>query len=151
MSWDGIIFRAPAGVSACDLPSDFQVSSLGTTDEIGLVLRTLFPDCDHRHGQSCIEGDDFWLELNFRSQNDSKMCEHIGVRCNAGLGVIPALQSVCDAFSARLFDNQAGEFADLHADTKSSMMQFAQWRDRVLDMTTKLKDQETAEGQGFEP
>ncbi len=132
MSWDGIIFCAPANVSINDLPSDFQMPSLGTTAEIGERLRSLFPEESHFEGQCCVKGDGFWLEFSFGYPKDVVHRDFIGVRTNAGLGVIPVLAQVCGAFNARLFDNQTSEFADLSSETESSMSEFAAWRDRNL-------------------
>ena len=131
MSWDGLIFRAPAGVSLQNMPSDFQMSPLGTTTEIGDILRRLFPDQRHHFGQCCIQGEDFWLELNFTERNED-ISSSIGVRSNAGLGVLPVLRQVCDAFKARLVDCQSGEFADLESETTLSMNSFTEWRDRAM-------------------
>ena len=132
MSWDGIIFRAPAGVSVNDLPKDFQLSPLGTVSEIGEILQAVFPDGQHTRGQCYLEGTDFWLELNFGYPQDKDIYESIGVRCNPGTGVLPILRQVCKTFEARLFDNQIGEFADLDAETESSMIRYSEWRDRAL-------------------
>lgn len=140
MSWDGIIFRAPSEMFVNDLPSDFQMSVLGTTFEIGRVLQNLFPNSQHSHGQCCIEGDGFWLELNFSDTNNDDTRDCIGVRSNAGLGVIPVLESICKAFNSRLFDCQTGEFADLESGTRSSMSAFASWRDRVIDRNSSSPD-----------
>ncbi|MDP1799602.1 MAG: hypothetical protein Q8K78_19060 [Planctomycetaceae bacterium] len=132
MSWDGLIFRAPEVRSVNDLPKDYVLPSLGTTEEIGTVLRELFPDQSHHHGQCCVEGDGFWLELNFGYPKDKPVREHIGVRCNAGLGAMSVLRQVCEAFAARLVDVQTSDFADFDADTQTSMRTFAEWRDRNL-------------------
>lgn len=132
MSWDGLIFRAPAGISLHNMPADFQMQPLGTTEEIGDVLRKLFPDQSHHHGQCCVEGDDFWLELNFSDQKEPDGQTSIGVRSNAGLGVLPVLRRVCEAFNARLVDCQTSDFADLETSTQASMRSFAEWRDRNL-------------------
>lgn len=141
MSWDGIIFRAPADVSVNDLPDSFQMRPLGTTAEIGERLRTLLPNARHHDGQCCVEGDDFWLELNFGYPKDTDISEHIGVRTNAGLGVIPILRKVCVAFDARLFDNQISEFADFGTDTELSMSKFSEWRDRAIGKAPSESDQ----------
>lgn len=109
---------------------------LGTTQEIGDVLRRLLPDQIHHHGQCCVEGKDFWLELNFSDRKED-IHSSIGVRSNAGMGVLPVLRQVCDAFAARLVDCQTSEFADLDAETRSSMNTFSEWRDRAL---AKMKD-----------
>ena len=150
MSWDGLIFRAPADASLQNMPADFQMQPLGTTSEIGDVLRRLFPDQSHHHGQCCVEGDDFWLELNF-SDRKADIRSSIGVRSNAGLGALSVLRQVCDAFGARLVDCQTGEFADLESATRSSMTTFAEWRDRALQKMRDDIDPNSAEGQGFEP
>lgn len=131
MSWDGLIFRAPANVSLRNMPSDFQMQPLGTTNEIGDVLRRLLPDQSHHHGQCCVEGEDFWLELNFSDRKED-IHTSIGVRSNAGLGVLLVLRRVCDTFGARLVDCQTGEFADLETTTQANMKSFADWRDRNL-------------------
>src|SRR5262245_40180055 len=125
MSWDGLIFRAPANLSVNDLPADFHLPLLGTTAEIGGVSRKLFPNQTHIEGQCCLHGDDFWLELNFGYPKEQNIHTSIGVRCNAGLGALPILKQICEAFGARLFDNQAGDFADLSVQTASSMDAFA--------------------------
>ncbi|MGQ0637659.1 MAG: hypothetical protein ACT4QC_23910 [Planctomycetaceae bacterium] len=140
MAWNGIIFRAPAGISVSDLPSDFQMSTLGTTDELGQQMRALFPQSEHNRGYCHIEGDDFWLELSFDNADGQDTHESVGVRSNAGLGVIPVLQRVCDALGARLLDIQMGEFADLEGDTQSSMLKFSAWRDRVIDEAKQDRD-----------
>ena len=118
-------------MSVNDLPRDYELAPLGTTDEIGGVLRKLFPDAAHYDGDCCLEGDDFWLQLSFGYPKEQHLRTAIGVRCNAGLGVLPILQQVCEAFEARLFDNQAGDFTDLSGQTASSMEAFSSWRDRV--------------------
>ena len=142
MSWDGLIFRAPADTPVNDLPADFQLSPLGTTDQISDILRELFPRADHYQGQCCMVGDDYWLELNFGYPKDEDFRTAIGVRCNAGTAVIPVLQLVCEAFNVRLFDNQAGDFTDLSDDTQSSMAAFAAWRDRALRKSSRPADSE---------
>jgi hypothetical protein len=43
-----------------------------------------------------------------------------------------ALKRVCEAFGARLFDNQMGEFTDLQDETRESMKIFREFRDRNL-------------------
>jgi hypothetical protein len=141
MSWDGIIFRAPEGKSVNELPANFVMSPLGSTAEIAAVLQHVFPHAAHHRGQCCVQGDDYWLELNFGYPPDKDIRDSIGVRCNAGPGVVPVLQQVCDAFQARLFDNQTGEFADLGAETHASLNAFAEWRGRVI---------ESAQGTGVE-
>lgn len=132
MSWDGLIVRAPEAGSVNDLPNDFQLPPLGTTDQIGNMLRELFPEQTHHHGQCCVEGEDFWVELNFRDRSDADTRTSIGVRCNAGDGALAILAQVCSAFDARLFDNQTGDFADLDTDTRRSMQRFAKWRDGII-------------------
>jgi hypothetical protein len=132
VSWDGLIFRTPEVRSVHDLPRDYVLPPFGTVDEIGAVLRRLFPNHSHHPGQCCIEGEGFWLELNFGHPKEPPIHTSIGVRSNAGLGVLPVLREVCTAFNARLFDNQTGDFADWEAGTASSMQSFAEWRDRNL-------------------
>jgi hypothetical protein len=150
MSWDGLIFQAPPGVRISDLPADFQSPPLGTTEEIGMVLRRLFPGQSHHPGQCSVTGDDFWLELNFGYPREQDIRTSIGVRCNAGSGMIPILNRVCEAFHARLFDNQIGDFADMSEDTAASMATFAAFRDRVTRARHET-DPESAEGRGSEP
>lgn len=128
-----MIIRVPDVDSVNDLPADYQLPPLGTTEEIGAVLRRVLPHGNHHWGQCSLVGEDFWLELNFGYPKEQVVRTHIGVRCNAGLGVMPILKFVCDAFTARLFDNQSGDLADLSKDTQSSMQQFADWRDRNLN------------------
>ena len=130
MSWDGLIFRAPAGVRICDLPRDFRLESLGSQQEIRETLMGLFPDQRHTSCQSSTQGDDFFLQLNYEGPDSEGRISSIGVRSNAGDGALPALSRICKAFGARLYDNQTGDFADLDAQTRDSMRAFREFRDR---------------------
>ena len=132
MAWGGLIFRVPQGTRAAELTSDSQLQPLGSEEQIRSKLAELFPDQRHRIGQSCIEGDDFWLELNYARPTDGELHTCIGVRSNAGGGALMVLKRICEAFGARLFDNQMGEFTDLQTETRESMKIFREFRDRNL-------------------
>lgn len=132
MAWGGLIFRAPDGVRIVDLPNDFQLEPLGSDEEIRTKLAETFPDQRHTAGRSCIEGDDFRVELNYADAEDQGPRTCIGVRSNAGDGALLVLKRVCEAFGARLYDNQTGDFADLELETRDSMKAFREFRDRNL-------------------
>ena len=132
MSWDGIIFQAPPDVSVEELPDNFEMPLLGTTEEISQKLISLLPEAKHCVGQCTLSGEDFWLELNFGFPPEEEFRNSIGVRSNAGLGVIPILKIICDCFSARLFDIQINNFADMQYETELSMQKFSEWRYRAL-------------------
>ena len=116
------------------------------------MLRRLFQNADHFEERSCLAGDDFWLELNHGCHtDDSGNVSAIGVRSNAGSGIIPHLKSLCAALDARLLDIQTSEFADLATDTENSMHAFAEWRDRAttdrrLPLQTRSQGMKMAAG-----
>lgn len=116
-----------------DLAKDFQPPPVGTSESVATFLRQSFPNANHRDGQSSLQGDDFWLELNYGCHTDSAgMVSAIGVRSNAGNGSLEPLSRLCYALESRLFDCQTGELADLSAATERSMQTFSKWRDRVI-------------------
>lgn len=133
MSWGGVILRAPYGLAMANLPGEFVVRPLGSSDFVRGILEQLFPDQTHVDSQSWICGEYFWLELNYgHDVSPAGTIDSISVRSNAENGAIHALKSVCDALDARLFDNQTGEFADFADNTRSSLREFVDFRDRNM-------------------
>lgn len=129
MAWGGLIFVTPPDATLESLPSDYDMPSLGLSSEIHSALSSLFPSDDHSQGQSNIHTDTCWVELNYESHGS---VVSIGVRSNADETALSILQSVCDLFSARLFDNQTSDFADFGTQSVSSMTSFREFRDRNL-------------------
>ncbi len=127
MAWGGLIFATPPGATLDSLPSDYEMSSLGPSVEIQSALESLFPGHGHKRGQSEIQTETGWVELNYETEGDVTC---MGVRSNADETVVPILQSVCYHFSARLFDNQAGDFAAPGGNSISSLADFRDFRDR---------------------
>jgi hypothetical protein len=133
MSWDAIIMRFGNAKTVDELPPDFKPPPIANSMALKTTLRRLFPDADHDDKRSYVVGDDFWLELNHGLHtNTSGDVSALSVRSNAGTGVIPHLQQLCDLLGARLFDIQMGEFADFSSSTEKSMHLFTDWRDRAL-------------------
>jgi hypothetical protein len=133
MSWDAIIVRCGDVKTIDDLPPDFAPPPIASSTELQMTLRDLFPDGNHYHDGSHLEGDDFWLELNHGCHtNQFGNVSAIGVRCNAAVGAIKQLQKLCDVLKTQLFDVQTGDFADFSTETENSIVAFTAWRDRVL-------------------
>ena len=129
MAWGGLIFECPADSTLDSLPADYDMPSLGTSAEVNSALSSLFPSGDHFPGQCNIRTDSCWVELNYES-GGSVVC--IGVRSNADETALSILQSVCNFFSARLFDYQTGDFADFSTEAGASMATFRAFRDRSV-------------------
>jgi hypothetical protein len=134
MSWGALMMRLPKDLSMADLPrvlpADWRPPAIDSADEVRARFEELFPGQIHRDGQTCLEGEEFWIELNYRVDRKSGLVESIGVRSNAGAGAMALLKRACDAFDTRLVDCQSGEFADFSDGTMASMRQFSEWRDR---------------------
>jgi hypothetical protein len=143
MAWNGIIMRFGDVKHVEDLPMDIQLLPIGKLEFVLNTLQRVLPDANnHRVGQVSLEGDDFWLELDYDCHTDSEgMVSAMSIRSNAGNGSLEPLQLICDAFDSRLFDCQTGELADLAAATGKSMKTFSDWRDRVIfDAPLDLQD-----------
>jgi len=129
MAWGGLIFVTPPDAALDALPSDYAMPTLGLSPDVRSELETLFPDDEHSLGRSSIQTDTGWIELNYES---SGSVDSLGVRSNADDTALSILQTVCQHFSGRLFDNQTGDFADFDCGTTSSMANFRSFRDRNL-------------------
>jgi hypothetical protein len=130
MAWGGLIFATPLHATLDSLPNDYAMPSLGSSSDVRAVLESLFPDNRHTDGQSTARGDGYWVELNYDPNNDS--VDSIGVRTNADTEALAVLELVCNRFSARLYDNQTGDFADFGGSAASSLENFRNFRDRNL-------------------
>lgn len=131
MSWDGLIMKLGDVGSVSDLPTDFQLPLLGTSESVANALRRIFPDAKHYDGMSSLQGEHFWLEISYSCHTDvAGMVSALGIRSNAGSGSLKPIRRICDEFGARLFDCQMGELGDLADGTEESMKTFAGWRDR---------------------
>ena len=129
MAWGGLIFVTPPDATLESLSSDYAMPSLGSSSDVRAAIESLFPDGEHSTGQSSIRTDTCWVELNYESDGSVKT---LGVRSSADEAALSILQSVCSLFSARLYDNQTGDFADLTGNASSSMADFRDFRDRKL-------------------
>ena len=129
MAWGGLIFATPIGATLESLPSDYVMPSLGSSSDVQAAIVSLFPDDEHSRGRSNIRTASCWVELNYESNGS---VDSLGVRSNAGETALPILQSVCNHFSARLYDNQTGDFTDFGGNASSSMADFRDFRDRNL-------------------
>ena len=127
MAWGGLIFVTPPNATLESLPSDYDMPSLGGSPEVRSALASLFPSDFHTQGQSNIRTDTCWIELNYNSDGS---VVSIGVRSNADETALSILKTVCHHFSARLFDNQTGDFADFGTESISSLASFRDFRDR---------------------
>jgi len=133
MSWDAIIMHFGDARTIDDFPADFSPPPVADAATLKATLRRLFPDADHHDERSCLEGDDFWLELNHGCHTDeSGNVSAISVRSNAGKGAISQLRRLCDALNSRMLDIQSSQFADFSEETEQSMGSYSEWRDRVL-------------------
>jgi hypothetical protein len=133
MSWNAIIMRFGNVKTIDDLPPNFDPLPIASSTVLQMTLRDLFPDGDHHHNWSHLDGDDFWLELNHGCHtNQFGSVSAIGVRSSATVGAIEQLERLCDVLKTRLFDIQTGEFADFSTETENSIAAFTEWRDRIL-------------------
>ena len=129
MAWGGLIFATPPNATLESLPSDYAMPSLGSSPDVRAALENLFPDDEHSHGKSNIRTETGWVELNYESDGS---VDSLSVRSNADKTALSILRSVCNRFSARLYDNQTSDFADFDGNSSSSMVDFRDFRDRNL-------------------
>jgi hypothetical protein len=132
MSWGAILLRLPPHVTLDELPDDWQPPSFGAVADIRRQFERAFPGQHHADGQSCVEGETFWIEFNYRSEKSGGEVESIGIRSNAGPGAMAVMQRACDVLGLRMVDCQTGQLADFSSETQASIDGFCAWRDRVL-------------------
>lgn len=135
MSWDGIMLRLPNAVALDDLPNDWKSPVIGILNEVQALLQRAFPGQQHAEGRTCVVGDEFWIEFNYRIEMESGSVEHIGVRSNAGPGAMASMKRACEMLDLRMVDCQTSEIADFSDVTAESMERFAVWRDRIINQT----------------
>lgn len=132
MDWEAILMRFPDGVVAEDIPKDWQPPAIGTLAEVKSTLETAFPHGEHDAGQSTVRGEEFQVEFSFCVMDESDdSVRAISVRSNASLDAVPILRSASEEFDCRLFDLQAGLFADFGEQTEASMSDFVVLRSRM--------------------
>ena len=141
MAWGALLMRFPKGVELHEVPKDWKPPAIGTVEEVKGVFEGLFPDQRHILGQTCVDGEGFWIEFDYgtyvpderplRVESDEAI-ESIGIRSNVGTGAMAILKAACEKLDCRMLDCQTGELADFSEATDSSMKEFAEWRDRAL-------------------
>lgn len=140
MDRGAILMRFPEG-AVSDIPKDWKPPAIGTVAEVKAVFEGIFPGQRHFLGQTCVDGDGFWIEFNYGKHveqgklvpvKEEELIEAIGIRSNVGAGAMAAMTFACEKLGCRMMDCQSGELADFSEQTEISMTEFAEWRDRAL-------------------
>lgn len=141
MSWDGLMMRFPPNIRISEMPTDWKPPSLGTPSEVQDQLKRAFPEHRHIDGQTSIDGETFFILLNYSPRNDDGAVESIGVQSTPAPEAIAQLKRACELLDLRFYDCQTGEFADFSSETEASMENFAAWRERVMRQMADKPDE----------
>lgn len=129
MAWSGLMFKLPADAKLEDLPNDYQLPLIGSSEEVYIQLTRLFPKSKHKLGQTDYCDETSYLELRY---DKDSMVDSISVRSNAGPTAMLAMRAVCEGMGLTLFDNQSGKAADFGTETQEGMNKYREWISRVM-------------------
>lgn len=126
--------RLPKNMKIAEMAEKFgnawTVPPVGTVAEVRDGLIALFPDADHRDGQTNFEDGNARVQFNYTDTKGDGVIHSLGVISNGNVDAIHLMKAVCDRFGLTMVDNQNGEIADFSADTQQSMASYSAFLDR---------------------
>lgn len=136
--------RLPEGMTMSEIAEkfgdDWTLPPVGSVTEIGDVMKSLFPDAEHRNDESTVENEYTYVQFNYRDRTGNGTVESIGVVSNGDEGGIAIIKSVCDRFDLRMFDHQSGEIADFETEPRRSMQEYRAFCDRAREKNKRDKE-----------
>jgi hypothetical protein len=132
VSWDVLVFHAPANVAAVDeIPSDFHPPALGSGAEVRQRLYERLPKLDLSDPTwGMLSGPTWSIEINIGSE-DPVTSIMLHVR-GGGDEVLPVIAQIADALGARVLDVSSGELLSGTTADAVGWRGFQQYRDQVL-------------------
>jgi hypothetical protein len=117
MRRDVFVFVAPEGLSAlADLPTGYQMPSLGTRDEVIATIWRLAPHVDESDPEwLVVKGPDFVLEVSLGSE---AVLDSFMFFAPAGDRADPLMAAIAQALGAALFDASSGTLLARRADPR---------------------------------
>lgn len=135
MTWGASLMRLPDGMTIGEIASkfgdDYRLVPVGSVIEIGVAMKSLFPDAEHRDDETTVRGEYAYVRFNYRGRAGKGTVESIGVVSNGDDDGIAIIERVCDRLDLKMVDHQTGEIADFDHEPRRSMEAYRAFRDRA--------------------